>query len=177
MILLVGASASGKTELAKLLMKKYGIQKVITTTTRAKREGEVDGVDYFFVSKERFLEKIKNDDFVEYTKYNGNYYGSTKDQVGNNKCVVCDTQGLEAYNKLNNKNIITFYLRSDEETRYKRMLQRGDDLEDIKRRIENDRKQYGIDFTEKVDFVVNTERLNIEESTEFVYNVYKRARK
>ena len=51
MIVLAGASASGKTEVAKLLAKKYGIVKIITTTTREKRVGEVDKRDYFFVSK------------------------------------------------------------------------------------------------------------------------------
>ena len=64
MIVLSGASASGKTEVAKMLSSKYGIVKVITTTTRDLRVGEVNGRDYFFVSKERFKEMIKEDCFV-----------------------------------------------------------------------------------------------------------------
>ena len=74
MIVLSGASASGKTEVAKILAAKYGLIKVITTTTRPMRVGEVDGKDYFFISKEKFEELIRNDEFVEFTIYNGNYY-------------------------------------------------------------------------------------------------------
>ena len=73
MIVLAGASASGKTEVAKELAKRYGITKVITTTTRNIRVGEVDGRDYFFVSKERFEEMINEGRFVEHTLYNENY--------------------------------------------------------------------------------------------------------
>ena len=55
MILLVGASASGKTEVAKLLKALYGIKKVITHTTRPIRKSEENDVDYHFVSKDEFL--------------------------------------------------------------------------------------------------------------------------
>ena len=73
MIVLAGASASGKTEVAKMLAAKYGIVKAITTTTRDMRVGEANGRDYFFVSKERFLEMIKEGRFVEHTTYNDNH--------------------------------------------------------------------------------------------------------
>ena len=118
MIVLAGASASGKTEAAKVLASKYGITKVITTTTRPMRQNEVNGRDYFFVSKERFEEMIKDNLFVEYTNYNGNLYGSTKDQISPDKCVVIDPAGLKAYISLHDPNIITFFLDSTEETRY-----------------------------------------------------------
>ena len=74
MIVLAGASASGKTEAAKLLASKYGITKVITTTTRAMRNGEVNGRDYFFVDRDTFKKMIEEGRFVEYTEYNGNLY-------------------------------------------------------------------------------------------------------
>ena len=94
MIVLAGASASGKTEVAKMLASKYGIVKVITTTTRDLRVGEVDGRDYFFVSKEKFQQMIEDDRFVEYTVYNNHLYGSTKDQISMNKCIVVDPAGF-----------------------------------------------------------------------------------
>ena len=56
MIVLVGASASGKTELAKQLYQTYGYKKCITTTTREPRKNEVDGIDYHFLSQETFDE-------------------------------------------------------------------------------------------------------------------------
>lgn len=172
MIVLAGASASGKTEVAKELAKKYGITKVITTTTRKMRVGEVDGRDYFFVSKERFLEMIEEGRFVEYTLYNENYYGSTKDQIAPNKCVVIDPAGLRAYIALNDPNIVTFFLDTEEEVRYQRMLQRGDKEEDAKRRIEHDRIAFKPDNIADVDYHVDSQKFNIEEVTNYIYKKY-----
>lgn len=177
MIVLAGASASGKTEVAKELAKTFGITKVITTTTRKMRVGEVNGRDYFFVSRERFEEMIKEGRFVEYTVYNENLYGSTKDQIAENKCVVIDPAGLKAYIALNNPNIVTFFLDSLEETRFKRMLQRGDKEEDAKNRIAHDRKAFHPSNIADVDFHIDSETKTIEEVTRMVYECYKKVLK
>jgi len=177
MIVLTGASASGKTEVAKMLAKKYGIVKVITTTTRDIRINEENGKDYFFVSKERFEEMIKQNLFVETTLYNSNYYGSTKDQIQNNKAIVIDPVGLKSYIALNDPRIITFYLEAREETRRKRMEQRGDDPEKIIKRIENDRIAFSRENIAKTDFYINSETQNIEEVTDNIYKLYKEALK
>ena len=173
MIVLSGASASGKTEVAKLLASKYGIVKVITTTTRTMRIHETDGVDYFFVSNERFLEMIKEDRFVEWTEYNGNFYGSTKDQIQDNKCVVIDPVGLKAYSQLKGRNVVTFFLESEEDTRYKRMLQRGDSVESASRRIMNDRTAFARCNICKVDYNIDSEHFSVEEVCDMVYKLYK----
>ena len=60
MIVLCGASASGKTVTALDLQQRYGLVKAITTTTREKRVGETDGVEYFFVTKEEFQKRLEN---------------------------------------------------------------------------------------------------------------------
>ena len=173
MIVLAGASASGKTEAAKMLAAKYGITKVITTTTRPMRVGEVHARDYFFVSKEEFEKMIKENRFVEYTCYNGYYYGSTKDQIASDKCVVIDPAGLKAYIGLNDENIITFFLDSSEETRRKRMIERGDKIENVISRIEHDKKAFVPEMLPVVDYHINTETLNIEEVADLIYKVYK----
>lgn len=173
MIVLSGASASGKTEVAKILANKYGIIKVITTTTRQIRINETDGVDYFFVSNEKFLEMIKEDKFVEYTEYNGNFYGSTKDQIKNNKCIVIDPIGLKAYSKIKNQNVVTFFLESEEDTRYKRMLLRGDSVENASRRIINDRTAFAKCNICKVDYNIDSENNSVEEVADIIYNLYK----
>ena len=90
MIILVGASASGKTVVAKDLAARYGYTKAITHTTRPKREGEINGVDYFFVTKKEFLDMESRGEFVETTWYNGNFYGCSKAQVADDKCVVVE---------------------------------------------------------------------------------------
>ena len=172
MIVLSGASSSGKTEAAKMLMAKYGIQKAITTTTRPMRVNEVDGRDYFFVSKERFDQLIKEDKFVEYTHYNGNYYGSTKDQIADGRSVVIDLKGLKSYSSLNDKRIVTFYLKTSEDVRFKRMLERGDKEADAHRRIENDRIIFADDQIPKVDFRIDSENKTIEQVADEVYRLY-----
>ena len=175
MIVLSGASATGKTEIAKALASKYGIVKVITTTTRPMRINEVDGKDYFFVTKEQFEEMIRNDEFVEFTIYNGNYYGSTKSQIGDNKCIVTDPEGLKAYSRLEDKSIITFFLNADENTRLYRMLQRGDNDSDALKRIKNDKKVFNPSKLSKVNFKIDSETNGIEEIADQIYNLYQQA--
>jgi guanylate kinase len=172
MIVLAGASASGKTEVAKELAKKYGITKVITTTTRSMRVCETNGKDYFFVSKEKFELMLQEGRFVEHTLYNENLYGSTKDQIMPNRCVVIDPAGLRAYIALNDPTIVTFFLESNEETRFKRMLLRGDKEEDGKKRVTHDRLAFRPENIADVDFHINSETHSVEEVTDDVYNKY-----
>ena len=173
MIVLAGASASGKTEVAKFLAKKYGITKIVTTTTREKRKNEVDGVDYFFVSKERFLEMIKEGRFVEFTSYNGNYYGSTKDQIVKDKCVVIDPEGLRSYIALNDPSIMTFFLEATEQTRHDRMIFRGDDFDKIESRIANDRVAFRKENIATVDYIIDSNAPHsVEEVTDTIYRLY-----
>ena len=172
MIVLSGASASGKTEAAKMLMAKYGIKKAITTTTRPMRINEVNGRDYFFVNKEQFEELIKEDKFVEHTIYNGNYYGSSKDQIANDRVVVIDLEGLKSYSRLNDPRIVTFYLSTSEEIRYKRMLERGDKKEDALKRLENDRQIFAKNQIPQVNYAIDSENKTIEEVADEIYRLY-----
>ena len=172
MVVLAGASASGKTEVAKALAAKYGITKIVTTTTRDKRKGEVNGVDYFFVDKEQFERMIHEGKFVEYTFYNGNLYGSTKDQIAPDKCVVIDPAGLRSYIALGNKDIVTFYLEANEETRINRMRLRGDEEGKIKSRIENDRIAFRKENVATVDYVIDSDSNSVEKVAEIVYQLY-----
>lgn len=173
MIVLSGASASGKTEVAKTLAKKFHITKMITTTTRKMRVGEVNGKDYFFVTEEEFKKMLNENRFVESTIYNNCYYGSSKDQIGDDKCVVIDPIGLKSYINLNNKKIVTFYLESEENTRYERMLSRGDELEKAKNRIINDRVAFHPNNIPKVDFVIDSENQTVEQVADEVYKLYQ----
>ena len=94
MIILVGASASGKTEICKALCYKYGFKKFVTTTTREQRSNEINGVDYFFISKDEFLNKISQDRFIEYVQYNGNYYGTEKNQIDDKTVLIVANSNL-----------------------------------------------------------------------------------
>lgn len=172
MIVLAGASASGKTEVAKRLAEKYGIVKVITTTTRPIRHNEVNGRDYFFVTIENFHQMVDEEKFVEYTVYNGNMYGSTKDQIQQNKCIVIDPIGLNSYIELNDPTIVTFFLKSTEKTRYRRMIERGDTIENAKQRILNDKVAFKKEHVKNVNYKINSETRTIEEVCDEIYELY-----
>ncbi|MBO7535623.1 MAG: guanylate kinase, partial [Bacilli bacterium] len=112
MIILVGASASGKTEIAKLIIKKYGFKKMVTTTTRPMRFGEKQDIDYHFISKEEFIKRKDNHEFLETTLYNDNYYGTHKSDVGDDKILIVEVEGANAiYSELSNK-VMIFYLEA-----------------------------------------------------------------
>ena len=172
MIVLTGASASGKTVTALDLQKRHGLVKAITTTTREKRVGETDGVEYFFISKEEFKKRLAENKFVEHSIYNGNYYGCGVDQISDNKIVVLDPNGLHSFLKLKDKNIVSFLLIADESTRMSRMQSRGDKEANIKQRIENDVNDFSLEKIDKVDFVINTENYTIEEVSDLIYKLY-----
>ena len=173
MLILVGASASGKTVTALDLQKRYGLVKAITTTTREKRVGETNGVEYFFITKEEFRSKIEKGDFVEHSLYNENYYGCGIDQVGDNKIVVLYPNGLHSFMKLKDKNIVSFLLIADKKTRMERMESRGDKKENIQTRIKNDVNDFSLEKIGKVDFIINTQNKTIEETSEEIYKLYQ----
>ena len=173
MIILVGASASGKTVICKELITTFKMKKFVTTTTRAKRLNEVDGFDYFFISKENFEEKIKNKEFIEYVNYNNNYYGSEKKEIGDNKVIILEPNGLKHFLNMNDKSIVSFYIECKESIREKRMEERQDKKEDIEKRIINDREVFKDELKNKVDFVINSENSSIKELANKIYTLYK----
>ena len=172
MVILVGASASGKTEVARLLERRYGIKKATTTTSRKPRVGERDGIDYFFVTPEGFERLLKDNRLIEHAIYNGNYYGCGKDQVAENRCVVLDPNGLEHFISLGDPGIVTFYLTAEEDTRAARMKGRGDRSGDIEKRLLNDRIEFAPGKVHPTDFKIKTDGRSIEEITDEVYEVY-----
>lgn len=172
MIILTGASASGKTVTALDLQKRHGLVKAITTTTREKRTGETDGIEYFFISKEEFKKRLSEGKFVEHSLYNDNFYGCGVDQISDNKIVVLDPNGLHSFLKLNNNHIVSFLLIADEKTRRERMVSRGDTSDNINKRIVNDVNDFSIKRIGKVDFIINTENKTIEETSDEIFHLY-----
>src|SRR5574344_776679 len=174
MIILVGASASGKTETAKSLVARHGMKKAVTCTTRPMRVGEKDGVDYFFLTPEGFAKKEANGFFVENTLYSGNHYGCGKDQIADDKCICVDPAGLKHFVAFNDDRIVSFFLSVPRDERAKRMKGRGDKPEDIEKRLRNDDTAFAGDGeTVDADFKIEEHDGGIDEIADFVYGVYK----
>lgn len=172
MILLTGPSASGKTEIAKELTKIYGIKKVVTHTTREIRKGEIDGIDYHFVTKSEFI-KLKNEgNFVETTFYNNNYYGTSKKELGSDKVLVIDPVGKDSFLKLNNPKNIFFFINANKELRKKRMIERGDSSENIEQRLKKDETWFDKNSKKGVNFIIINENKSLEEIAREIYNMY-----
>ncbi|MBN1897524.1 MAG: guanylate kinase [Spirochaetes bacterium] len=81
-IVISAPSGTGKTTICRALLKRMkNLKYSISTTTRPKRKGEVDGRDYFFITEDDFKEKIKSEYFVEWEKVHNYYYGTSKEYI------------------------------------------------------------------------------------------------
>lgn len=172
MLVLVGASATGKTFIAKRLQQKYNLKKYVTCTTRQKRINEVDGVDYYFLTEKEFLDKKANGEFVETAIYNNNYYGSLKSECKPDKVVILEPNGVNSFYK-ENLDFISILIVCSSKTRLNRMINRLDNPNDIKARIENDDKVFSIDNFTHIDYIIENDSNNIEEIVDLIYEIYK----
>ena len=82
LVVLSGPSGVGKGTIAKILSEKDNVALSISCTTRKPRNGEIHGKEYFFISKEDFIEKINKDGFLEYSEHFENYYVIISSQTG-----------------------------------------------------------------------------------------------
>lgn len=172
MLILVGASASGKTDIAKLLIHDYGFQKMVTTTTRRPRKSEIKGVDYNFTSKKVFENRIKKNTFLEYVQYNNQYYGTPTKGATKDKVLIVDPIGANSIYKKELPDIVIILLETDEEIRKERMLERGDTLIEIIDRLEKDKEHFDKKNLSHVDFIVNTSEGTQLELTEKINDLY-----
>lgn len=170
MIILVGPSASGKTQIGYALKRLYNLNKVVTYTTRPMREGEVDGIDYHFITKNDFLEKKDKAFFFEYVLYNDNYYGTSFNSLNDNNYLILEPNGMKKYLE-SSLNLKIFYLDCSEEVRLKRMLGRHDGLEAAKKRIEIDRTIFNDDVKALSNYLIDVSSKSVDEIAQEIYNL------
>ena len=126
LVILSSPSGVGKTTLTKKIQQKYSSFKIsVSHTTRPPRSNEVEGVDYFFISEEKFKEFIKENKFYEYAKIFENYYGTLKKNVDemlkNNDLIFdIDWQGTKQLSKFKNLNLIKIYLTTENKEELKK---------------------------------------------------------
>lgn len=174
MIILVGASASGKSVVVKKMIEKYNFKKVVTYTTRDIRVGEVNDVDYHFVSCEDFLNKKNNNFFLETAFYNNNYYGTAYEDISSDKVLIVEPSGANVYYEKLKDKVFIVYLQASKDERKRRMIERGDSLESIKKRLKGDVQYFDMNNFNKIDLVIETEDLSVEEVADIIYQNYKK---
>lgn len=142
---LIGQSASGKSTVERALEEK-GYPRIISYTTRPMREKEKNGVDYHFIDTDTFLELKEKSFFAETAQYRDWWYGLSLDGIDyENKpyIVVVTTHGYEELLKaVGKKNILGIHIKVEERERIIRQLKRGDEVDEVFRRIYTDRKDF-----------------------------------
>ena len=133
-----GFSGAGKGTLMKRLLNEYDNYSLsISATTRDPRPGERDGVDYFFVTKERFQEMIQNDELLEYAKYVDNYYGTPKAYVesemekGRDVILEIEIQGSLKIKAKFPETVLIFITTPSAEELKKRLMHRGTESDEV----------------------------------------------
>jgi len=177
MLVLIGASASGKTEIAKILVSRFGYKKMVTHTTRPMRKGETEGKDYHFTNKQTFEEKARKGLFIEVTEYHGNQYATAFDEVSDDKVVIVDPNGANVLAKMLGKRLVVVYLEASREERKDRMIQRGDKNEEVQSRLDLDEKTFDPEKIPSIDRIVNTSSKALEDLALEIDALYKETKK
>ena len=138
-----GSSGVGKgTVIKQLLQDTDDIKLSISTTTRKPRDGETEGIHYFYVTKEAFMKSVDNDEFIEWAEFSGNCYGTKKEFVentlknGQNVLLEIDTQGALQIKEKMPEVILIFIAPPSLEELKKRLTGRGTETEEaIQKRL------------------------------------------
>lgn len=155
-----GPSGVGKgTVIKEVISKKTDMAFSISATTRAPREGEVDGDHYFFISKDEFLKKIENDEFLEWSQHFDQYYGTLKSHVyeklDSGKDIILDIEVNGAGTLIEKKTeaVYIFMKPPSLEVLKDRLMKRNSEqTEQIKKRLE--RAEWEMSFFAKYDYIL-----------------------
>ena len=174
-----GPSGSGKsTVLREVFARRTRMFFSVSATTRGPREGEKDGVDYYFVTKEEFKKMIEGGQLLEHAQYVGNYYGTPKAPVeeklreGNDVVLDIEVQGAEQVKRKAPEAVSIFLLPPSLEELERRLRGRGTESDEkIRSRLE--RAASEMKLAPNYDFnVVND---NVEEAADEILRIMRRA--
>lgn len=175
LIIIAGGSGTGKTAAKALLNQDPNIIKLISTTTRPKREGEEHGKDYYFISKEEFETELEKGRFLEHVIYDGNYYGVHGKVIDlilgaqkKNGVIVVDVAGfrkIKKYCQEKGYNTISYWFKAESmEKMVEHMKKRGASEPEIIRRLiieEKERK-----FANEFDYILTVKEGGLAETAQ-----------
>lgn len=181
LIVISGFSGAGKGTLMKKLLQTYDNYALsISMTTRKPREGERDGVEYFFTDKEQFEQNIREDGFIEYASYCDNYYGTPKayveEQLNAGKDVILEIeiQGALQVKEKFPESLLLFVTPPSAKELERRLVDRGTESEDvIKKRLS--RASEESEGIEAYDYIVVND--NLEVCVEELHSLVNAARR
>ena len=176
-IALMGKAGSGKDTLLHALVDKFPdkYNEIISCTTRPQREGEQEGVNYYFLTVDQFTEKVLNRDMLEATEFNGWHYGTALSSLSADKINigVFNPEGIRCLMEDNYVDLVVYYVRAGDKERLLRQLNRETepDIKEIIRRFSTDEQDFAHledidyqeiinqdieDFVEAVDLITRT---------------------
>lgn len=176
-IVISGPSGVGKdATIANLKKTDDNFHYVVTATTRSKRANETDGVDYYFLSRDDFEKKIRNDDFLEYATVYGNYYGVLKKEVkhalgkGKDVIIKVDVQGAKTLKKKIPEAVFIFLMPPSIEDLAERLSQRNVDTDkDLEIRL--GRAAEEMKMIQMFDYAVMNCKNDLDKTTQIVHAI------
>ena len=151
LVVISGPSGVGKGTVRKALfeMPKHNLTYSVSMTTRAKRPGEREGIDYYFVSREEFLKRVDEGKFLEHAEFVGNFYGTPLDKVnerledGQEVVLEIEVESALQVKKKVPDCVMIFIVPPGKEALYQRLRKRGTESEDvIQQRIEKANREF-----------------------------------
>ena len=167
LVVISGPSGVGKGTVRKALfnMPKHNLVYSVSMTTREKREGEVDGVDYYFVSKDEFIKRRKEGKFLETAEFVGNYYGTPLDKVneqldaGNEVVLEIEVEGAIQVKRKVPDCVMIFIVPPGKQALYDRLKRRGTESEEvIEERITKANREFKL--AHLYDYIVVNDEVN-----------------
>ncbi|WP_375620736.1 MULTISPECIES: guanylate kinase [unclassified Bartonella] len=176
LFILSSPSGAGKSTISRLLLKEGQLELSVSMTTRKRRPSEVDGLHYYFISKEEFEYKRDRDEFIEWAEVHGNYYGTLRETVenalnaGQDMLFDIDYQGTEQLQKkMLGDTVSVFILPPSMKELVSRLHRRAEDSQDIiNLRLENARTE--LKHWLSYDYVVINE--DLDQSLSFIKSIY-----
>jgi len=160
LIVVSGPSGTGKSTIVNTVLDTCNdLSFSVSATTRQQREGETEGVDYFFVTKERFQQMIDHNELLEHAEYVGNYYGTPRkavlDKIENGSSILLDieVQGAEQVKDQFPEAVTMFVIPPSWEELERRLVNRGtDSMEKIQARLKQAKSE--IEKIENYDYII-----------------------